>query len=120
MGRPTIKGADRALHGELGPLALIYPNPLPYYFVAMVSCLTAGVAAILVQFHIDYFRSIGWYNAALGVLFVLLQFAVFHGESKWHCENVRQKYGCTLPKKSNWKKTVTVSNVLVILISLKH
>ena len=82
--------------------------------------LTAGVAAILVQFPIDHFRSIGWYNVILGVLYILLQLAVFRGESRCHCENVRQKYGCTLPEISNWKRTVTVSNLVVILISLKH
>jgi len=83
--------------------------------------LTAGVAAILVQFPIDHFRSIGWYNVILGVLYVLLQFALFHGESRWHCGNVLQKCGCKLTEKSNWKKTMaTTSNVVTFLISLKH
>ena len=79
---------------------------------------TAGVAAILVQFPIDHFRSIGWYNVILGVLYIFLLFTMFHGESNCHCENICRKCGCTLPKKSNWKKTMVVGNVVVILVSL--
>jgi len=80
--------------------------------------LTAGVTAILVQFPIDHFRSIGWYNVILGVLYIFLQFAMFRGESKCRYKDVRQKCGCTLPEISNWKQKMTVNNVVVILISL--
>jgi len=82
--------------------------------------LTAGVAAILAQFPIDHFRSIGWYNVILGVLYILLQFVMFHGESKWHCGTVHQRHGCSMPEKSNWERVMTANHVVVILISLKH
>lgn len=46
------------------------------------------------QFDIDQFRSIAWYNVAFGVLFILLLFALFHGESG--CSKVKSR--CKLCK----------------------
>ena len=41
----------------------------------------SGFAVILAQFKVNQFRSIAWYNVALGVAAMLLQLAMFHGES---------------------------------------
>lgn len=40
-----------------------------------------GAAALFAQFQIDQFRSIAWYNTVFGVLFIVLQIILFHGES---------------------------------------
>jgi len=71
-----------------------------------------GVAAILSQFNISHFRSIAWYNVALGVSFILLEFLMFHGESK--CPDLHQ--GCNCRK--NWKRGKI--DVTLILVSSSH
>ena len=83
--------------------------------------MTAGVAAILAQFPIDHFRSMGWYNVILGVLYVLLLFAMFHGERKCHCDVSYRKQGCTVLEKTNLYNLTTLCNVQVpvILVSFK-
>ncbi len=37
----------------------------------------------MAQFKVDQFRSIAWYNVALGVAAMVLQLAMFHGESSF-------------------------------------
>ena len=78
-----------------------------------------GVAVILAQFHVNHFRSIAWYNVILGILYILLQIAIFRGESTCLCENLCQKHKCSLLKRSKFRKMMTCSNVSLILVSLK-
>ena len=73
---------------------------------------STGVAAILSQFNISHFRSIAWYNVALGVSFIVLEFLMFHGESK--CPDLHQ--GCNCRK--NWKRGKI--DVTLILVSSSH
>lgn len=70
---------------------------------------STGVAAILAQFNINQFRSIAWYNVALGVVFVMLEFLIFHGERK--CPDFSQQ--CNFKKSYKWKN----ADVILILIS---
>ena len=53
-----------------------------------------GAAAVLAQFNIDQFRSIAWFNVAFGVAFIVLQVAIFKGESSF----TKLKSQC-----ANWK-----------------
>ena len=63
-----------------------------------------GVAAIFAQFDIDPFRSIAWYNAAAGMALIVLQFLLFHGESK--CKKLPK-----CPMTCSWKITKSSSDV---------
>ena len=77
----------------------------------------AGVSVVFSKFnHIDHFRAIGWYNAALGLVFFVLLIFTFHGEFRRKGRN-----GCTctnlklIRKKGSklWQK----SNIIVLLVS---
>ena len=46
-----------------------------------LSSLT-GFATAMVKFDIAHFRAVGWFNAAVGVVLLLLQVAMFRGEWK--------------------------------------
>ena len=84
---------------------------LPYCF------LPVGVAVIFAQLPINQFRSIGWYNAALGFVIIIAQFFLFKGESG--CSKLRICNSSTwkssnklCPKKlsASWISSIAVSS----------
>lgn len=70
-----------------------------------------GVAAVFAQFKIDQFRSIAWYNVALGVALIILLFVIFHGES--NCNKLPQRR--TLCKTTSKKRKISIINVVISL-----
>ena len=79
--------------------------------------IPTGVAAILAQFP-NHFRSIAWFNVILGVGYIFLQLVMLRGESSSQCENPCQKHKCPLPERSKFRRMMTCSNLLLILVSL--
>lgn len=70
--------------------------------------------------NIDYFRAVGWYNLAFGVLSLVLLFFTFHGE--FSCKKVESPVK-TLHKlvltRTQWRKVFSVSPFLVSYILVK-
>ena len=73
---------------------------------------------IFAQFPINQFRSIAWYNAAVGVGIIVTQMFLFRGESSCdkltnNCSSkknkARHKPKATTPEKSKSSKIITVS-----------
>lgn len=88
-----------------------------FNIVMVFDIVHAGVSVVFSKFnHIDHFRAIGWYNAALGLAFFVLLVFTFHGEFRRKGRN-----GCTctnlklIRKKGSklWQK----SNIIVLLVS---
>ncbi len=49
-----------------------------------------GAAVIFAQFqYVNQFRAVGWYNAALGMVLILLLFIMFRGESSCSGKKLR-------------------------------
>lgn len=44
---------------------------------------STGVPLLITLFNISQFRSVAWFNAAVGMTFIVLQFLMLRGESKW-------------------------------------
>lgn len=63
------------------------------------------------QFQIDQFRSIAWYNVALGVALIVLLFVIFHGES--NCNKLPQRR--TLCKTIFKRRKISIINVVISL-----
>ena len=70
-----------------------------------------GIAAVFAQFAIDQFRSIAWYNVALGVALIILLFVIFHGES--NCNKLPQRR--TLCKTIFKRRKISIINVVISL-----
>ena len=44
--------------------------------------LSTGFPIILANFDVDHFRTVGWFNVAVGVALIVLGVVMFHGEYK--------------------------------------
>ena len=44
---------------------------------------STGVPLLITLFNISQFRSVAWFNVAVGMTFIVLQFLMLRGESKW-------------------------------------
>ena len=78
---------------------------------------TTGFTALIAQFHVDHFRSVAWFNVGLGVGYIFLQLATFHGETKCHCRNLRQNCKRSPPERSRLRGMMACSNVSLVLVS---
>ena len=73
-----------------------------------------GIAAVFAQFKIDQFRSIAWYNVAIGVALIILQFTIFHGES--NCNKLPQR--CTLRRTIFKKRKISIVDIVISLCTV--
>ena len=78
---------------------------------------TLGVAVIFAQFSINQFRSIAWYNVAVGLAVIVTQLLIFRGESSchkptncsWKSSKAKQKPKLASPKKSKLSRMTSIS-----------
>ena len=79
----------------------------------------AGFSVVMAQFiDIDHFRAVGWFNFAIGVLTIVVQFLTFHGESDWTNLTIY-----TNPLRSHWnsgQKCVKSINRTTFLVSFEY
>lgn len=73
-----------------------------------------GIAAVFAQFAIDQFRSIAWYNVAIGVALIILQLIIFHGES--NCNKLPQR--CTLCRTILKKRKISIIDIVISLCTI--
>ena len=73
-----------------------------------------GIAAVFAQFKIDQFRSIAWYNVAIGVALIILQLTIFHGES--NCNKLPQR--CTLCRTILKKRKISIVDIVISLCTV--
>lgn len=72
-----------------------------------------GATVIFAQFQISQFRSIAWFNVAVGIAFVILHILIFHGESS--CKKITQcRFIC---QKEKYEPTKINSGPFAIFIS---
>ena len=78
--------------------------------------LCAGISVVYSKIdHINHFRVVGWYNAAMGFAFLVMLVFTFHGEfgrnGKQSCMNIKLI-------RSKRRKLCQKSNIIAILVSI--
>ena len=80
--------------------------------VPIINLHITGFPVILAQFpKTPQFRPPAWFCVAVGVALLLLQLALFHGESAWHCQKIQHQIKKPLLKRE--QKHATVCQVVV-------
>ena len=80
-----------------------------------------GVSALVSQFpYVDQFRWVGWFNASLGLMSLLLLTTLFHGEWKSPCMTKAKKENKLSDQKKRCFEFFTKASTLKIIVSILY